>query len=953
MNIKIWNKGQLGSGLMLALLVWPALMKGQTRYSISKKNHTIEITSGSASYVFNGNFSILYSEKDPDMALRPAGIDGVSYNVPTWKTYPGKKAYLKQTKTDASVAGDGFDDKILRSAQGGRTTNIANGAMEINISPASISQNGNTVVFKYKSNPLFNFSARLVLLEGKYPSLEFTLEPLANGYFSAGYTGAPTFKPESLKEIWQPFIWQEMRFPDKPYLTTAHMSPVPATLLNDGKNTLGVMAAPKYLPFDPLPLLTNSQFGIALRNQEGNAQNAVYAPILGGIHSKMKAGTAFEFQVYLIVEPMTISRTYEQLARTYFGFKDYRKNDIASLNQALDNITAYSLSKYALFVDSLKGCAYSTDVPGAVKNVSSLNPLELSIVMDNKTMFDKRAYPLIEYMLSREKFLFSLDSTQKIQSPSRKLKGPVAPISELVSLYNVFNKENPLFREMAKNEYFHVRERNLDVKESGNSWMNSMHLYKATGDKAYLEKTTKGADEYLKTRVERPQTTFRDKTAGGLFFWPTFTNKWIDLMELYELTGHKKYLDAAQEGARHYAMFTWMAPAIPDSMITVNKDGKAPMYWYLKSKGHKQMYYPEEKAPAWRLSEVGLTPESSGTSTGHRAIFMANYAPWMLKLGYYTNDPYLKEIAKAAVIGRYRNFPGYHINTERTTAYEKMDFPLHDHKDQSVNSFHYNHILPMASMLLDYLVTDAFVRSEGKIDFPAEFIEGYAYLQSNFYGSKKGVFYDEKDIQLWMPGKLLKSSNVELNYISGRKGNTVFIAFMNQSVQPVTSSIELNQDLVKLSNGSAVSVYQGDKWMKGQAIGAEGFPVTVAANGLTVIKIEQAAPIIQIQDKLLAAGSTVKNDQVDIDLGNARAFSFRFGNLSKAYVYLQDDDSVFSEVSMSYSLKGSKKNTITDKDYPFEFTVDLPQGDNSVTIKLDAVRKDGSKVSSTAVKLGN
>lgn len=941
------------TSILLALLVWPALMNGQTKYSVSRKNRTIEIISGAATYTFNGNFTILYTEKDPDMALRPAGIDGVSYNVPTWKTYPGKKADLKQTKTDASVAGDGFDDKILRSAQGGRTTNMANGAKEINISPVSISQKGNTVVFKYKSNPLFDFNAKLVLLEGKDPALEFTLLPHANGYFSAGYTGAPTFKPERLKEIWQPFIWQEMRFPDKPYLTTAHMSPVPTTLLNDGKNTLGVMAAPKYLPFDPLPLLNNSQFGIALRNEKGDAQNAVYAPILGGVHSKMKAGAVFRFQVYLITEPMTINRTYEKIARTYFGFKDYRKNDIASLNQALDNITDYSLSKYALFVDSLKGCAYSTDVPGAVKNVSSLNPLELSIVMDNKTMFDKRAYPLIEYMISREKFLFSLDSTQKIQSPSRKLKGPVAPISELVSLYNVFNKENPLFKEMAKNEYFHVRERNLDVKESGNSWMNSMHLYKATGDKTYLEKATQGADEYLKTRVQDPQKTFRDKTAGGLFFWPTFTNKWIDLMELYELTGIKKYLDAAHEGARHYAMFTWMAPAIPDSMITVNKDGKAPMYWYLKSKGHKQMYYPQEKAPAWRLSEIGLTPESSGTSTGHRAIFMANYAPWMLKLGYFTNDPYLKEIAKAAVVGRYRNFPGYHINTERTTAYEKLDFPLHDHKDQSVNSFHYNHILPMASMLLDYLVTDAFVRSEGKIDFPAEFIEGYAYLQSNFYGNKTGAFYDEKDVQLWMPVKLLNSSNVELNYISGRKGNSVFIAFMNQSAQPVTSSIVLNQNLVKLSNGSAVSVHQGDEWLKGQPIGADGFQVTVAANGLTVIKIDQAEPKIQIQDKLLARGSTVKNDQVDIDLGNAKAFSFRFGNLSKAYVYLQDDDTVFSEVSMSYSLKGGKEETIIDKDYPFEFTVDLPEGDNLVTIKLEAVKKDGSKVSSTAVKLGN
>ncbi len=82
------------------------------------------------------------------------------------------------------------------------------------------------------------------------------------------------------------------------------------------------------------------------------------------------------------------------------------------------------------------------------------------------------------------------------------------------------------------------------------------------------------------------------------------------------------------------------------------------MYWYLRSKGHQQMYYPEEKAPAWRLSEIGLTPESSGTSTGHRGIFMANYAPWMLRLGYYAKDSFLMQVAKAAIIGRVQEFPG-------------------------------------------------------------------------------------------------------------------------------------------------------------------------------------------------------------------------------------------------------------------------------------------------------
>ncbi|MCH5598397.1 hypothetical protein [Niabella ginsengisoli] len=274
---------------------------------------------------------------------------------------------------------------------------------------------------------------------------------------------------------------------------------------------------------------------------------------------------------------------------------------------------------------------------------------------------------------------------------------------------------------------------------------------------------------------------------------------------MYELTGEKKYLDAAQDGARHYTLFTWMVPRIPDSLITVNKGGKAPMYWYLKSKGHEPMYYPEEKVPAWRLSETGLTPESSGTSTGHRAIFMANYAPWMLRVGFHAKDSFLTQVAKAAIVGRYTNFPGYHINTERTTAYEKTDYPLRDHKKLSVNSFHYNHILPMASLLVDYLVSDAYARSKGNIDFPNEYIEGYAYLQNKFYGTSKGVFYGRKQLQLWMPSRLLKIDNVELNYIAARAGDTLYLAFMNQSAMNVTSKVTLNPNWITSSPSATIT----------------------------------------------------------------------------------------------------------------------------------------------------
>lgn len=920
-------------------------VSAQTTSKIVEKDKQVVITSKATPYKFTGQFTVFFSKTDPKMVARPAGIKSVNYNVLTWQAVG--KADLAQTKVNKAEAGDGFDDKILAGDKANRTPNFFNASAVYGLSPVSATSKKNVLTFNYADQKLFDFSASITLNDTNYPVIKFTLRPKVSGYYSVCYSGAPAFAANKLNEIWQPLIWQEKRFPDKPYLTPSYLNPIPTTFVNDGKNTIGVLADPKYLPFDPLPVLTNSQFGVSVRDSLGRAQTQIIAPILGGYQSKMAAGTAFNFSAALVVEPMSVNLAYEKIARTVFGFKDYRHNDIATLNQTLDNIVSYSLTKYALFVDSLKGCAYSTDVPGAVKNVSSLHPLELAILMNDKAMFEKRAYPLMEYLLSREKFLFSLDSNQVIQSPSRKLKGPVAPVSELVSLYDIFNKQNPLFLTMAQTESGKSRKRNLDDEGRGDTWQNIMYLYKATGDKSLLAKATREADAYLKNLDES-----KDKFTGSKFFWTTFTNDFIGLYQLYEITGNKKYLDAAHEGARYYTMFTWMTPKIPDSLVTVNKGGKAPVYWYLQGKGHKPMFYPEEKVPAWRLSEMGLTSESSGTSAGHRAIFMANYAPWMLKIGYYTHDAFLQQVAKAAIIGRYRSFPGYHINTARTDAYEKLDFPLHNFMDLSVNSFHYNHILPMASMLVDYLVSDAFVRSDGKINFPAEYAEGYAYLQNDLYGSKPGNFYNDKDVQLWMPAHLLKTSNIELNYITGRKGHDLYIALMNQSDKPVNSTISLNDSLVQLTN-AAYYTRVGNQWLNKTTIKGKSIHVNVKANGLTVVKIQGANMQSQFQDSLLDNHIAMVNDLIDVDFGHAKAMLFKLGDYStRAYVYLQDDDNIFSSVNLSYVDAGGKKQVISKKSYPFEFTVNLPPAQKHFEFTLQGTKKNGTLVKSSNIKLG-
>lgn len=908
-------------------------------------DHTFLVKSELAgSFICSPTFTVISSLKDPQLAMRPGGIDRVSYNIATWKVDPAnlkKEAVLKNVKKNAATAGDGFDDSILKGRIDSRTADLFYSGQVTVVTADAARLSGNSIVFEFPENPSFILKATLTLSDiCREPVLEYDFVLGKKGYYSVGFTGLPENKLADVDEIWQPMIWQEKRFPGMSYMTLAYRCTIPATMVCKDGQTIALIADPREMPFDPLPVLKNSRFGVAVRNSSGNAQPMVFAPAPGGQGALINVGKRFNFKMRIFASKGNCSDAYEKIAREIFGFTDYRSNNISSINETFENMLDYGMSKYSRFFEDLKGCEYSTDVPGAVKNVSSLNPLNMAIVTDDSEIFRRRAYPLMEYMLSREKFLFCLNREQKIQNPSRAMKGPCAPLTELAALYDVFQKSNPVLLTLAEKMYGRNRTLNLDVVEKGQSWKNSLAMYKAGGDKRYLERAIAGADDYLARRVDRQQTDFVDPDAGGLFFWTGYAPKWIDLIELYEQTGYERFLKAAQAGARLYAMYIWMCPAIPEKDIVVNKDGKAPLYWYLKSKGHNQMYLTEETAPAWRLSEIGLTPESSGTCSGHRAIFMANYAPWMLRLGYYANDSFLSDIARAAVIGRYRNFPGYHINTARTTAYEKADYPLREHKDLSVNSFHYNHIWPMMSMLFDYLVTDTFVRSEGQIDFPSQFIEGYAYLQNKFYGHKAGKWYGLEDVHLWMPKGLIDCDNVELNYISARVGGKLLVAFTNQSNKKVDADVSLNKELVGSLVGKkkVARVRQQNSVARSLVVDNGRFNVSVQAKGITTVEINDVLIEPKFQASLLdrSAMDAWEQDYLETDFGNGRAMILNGEKNNTAYIYLQADDEVYREVSLRYRDAGQWKS-IVDKDYPFEFTVALDKGVGQFEFTLSGV----------------
>lgn len=933
--------------LAVSLMMVVSLQAGGCRLD----GTTVMLSDGKITLPFVPRFTVIYSAVDPELSAKPAGIDRVQYNVAVWNA-SGQINVLEHTQRKDDQFGDGFDDKILNNGKNPVTPDLY-GAGEVFCFEASGAREKDGVIrFTFPSSPLGSLKASICVTE-EYPSLSFEFIPAKSGYFSVGYTGAPACETSEVSEVWQPLIWQERRIPALPYLTLAYRCPVPTTLATRDDVTVGVVADAAEFPFDPLPTMGNSRFGVALINGRGEVQPQLFAPVMGGAGSKMERNDRFNFTVRLYMKAMDCSASFEKISRDLYGFRDYRHNVLGSLNTTLDNMIDYGMSSYSLFIDSLKGCNYSTDAPGAVKNVSSLNPLQIALLTGRKDIYEQRAYPMVEYVLSRDKFLFSLDPKQRIQYPSRLLTGPCAPISELAALYNITGDSNPYLIQLAQKEYGTSRVRNLDKADRGNSWQNALALYRATGDETWLDKARSGADLYLAERVDRPQTDFSEADAE-FFFWTGFTPDWVSLFQLYEVSGDRRYLDAAHRAIRQYAMFVWFAPQIPDAMVTVNPDGMAPHYAYLKGKGYKRMAAPREEVEAWRLSEIGLTPESSGTSTGHRGVFMTNFAPWMLRIGYLTGDQWLQDIARSAVIGRYSNFPGYHINTARTTVYEKEKYPYRKYDELSVNSFHFNHIWPHTNTLTDYLVTDTYVKSKGGIDFPAQFTEGFAYLQSKFYGHKPGRIYDYEGVNLYLPQRLLTGGSKELNYIAGYDADRFFIVLTNQSADRQQTTVVLNDSVFGTLSGRE---YPVEVWMENRKATSTRMTngkvsVSVEPSGITLLAIEGLHAESPLRKEFEKSAPVWTTPYCLDEKSGLTAMVLGMGeHLNTLYAYVNKDDAGYDRAVLHYAIDGDAWQTVEKGWFPFEFTLSLTPENRNIKLKVVQRHTSGTEETSRIIEL--
>jgi hypothetical protein len=907
---------------------------------------------------------VVFSEAKPE--LLSAAVDG--YNgVIRWKTSDGK--------VDLNIFNLVGKDIIANKVE------LENGKL----------------VFSFPVSSYGKLSLQVLLPQAnESPSFVMGIDAAKNGWYSLGFTGITPKTPEKLDFLYQPLVWSWKRFPSQPCITEESHATTAAVFINSNGFSEGIAPATEMIPyryalsanwsnkagkklgskFAYTKKTGNSLFGLSLRNNEGLAQPMVFAPLFGGEGSYIPKHHNYSFTCKYLFTPGDWLAGSEFLLYNICKYKNERQNGTVTLNQTLDNMIAFGMNdSYSGWMDEYKGFDYRFDGPGTVKVVSALHALGIALTTGDYEVYKRRALPLIEYMMSRQKYLFAYDTLQKTQAPSYELKGPCAEIGELAGLHLMTNGNSSVFEKETERIFGKPRKLNLNTLTGGASWQDYMARYKITGNADDLKKATENALIYVEQNVKSFPTSFtssaglKDKQAA---FQIDFTSNIYDLFELWELTKVKVFLEAARIGARHLALWARSNPMAPDSVITVNEGGVVEGIFPGRRQGttshdfvprDESTRIAEQKIPAWRTSLVGLVPEQHSTYT-YGPIMLSHHAAWFLRIAGLTGDKVLADAAYNAVLGRYANFPGYYFTSLYTNVYQMPDYTMRDFDDVHYNAIFYNHVWPHIALINDFLISDAFYRSDGKVDFPSVYAPGFAYLTSKVYGNKPGTVFGNEKVRLWLPAKALQTSNVAFNHLFGVSDNAFYVVLMNTSKNDETTTIQLNQDKVTYDSGRRYSsvIYSSDgKKSNGEVLDGK-FSISVSAGGLVAVKIQELVVDIplfsdydKMQDKTSAESKNYFRETGESPfIGNLTGMMINLTpEFSDCYIYSDVLETKVRKATLNYKIGEGAWQKQSDAIYPYEFSIRLTVPKQKLIFKWVSEGKDGSVFESKQIELSN
>lgn len=854
----------------------------------------------------------------------------------------------------------------------------------------------------------------------KEPLVELEFTPKKDGAYSFGmFNQVNEWTDIQTEYVLMPFEYQEDRMPESGRLTSEALltTPLSQATYKNNEYTLGVAVDPSSIEYRWARITQGgmktdyygnevmlddrekqSNFGMGLRGFEGGIQPSLFAPVMGSYDSNMKSGEVFSFAYRPTATKGDWYENYKHTVRDVIGFYDYRENYFCSMTDAAFNLYNLLLDDYYSGWDDNAKAHYNMEDSFWATNSDGLSYLQFYLLTDDKEMLEERTIPSMAYMLGRggSHIWYRHSERDYPEGPLNRI--PYSGIGSMGNstyggAYLMTRGQMPVFHKIAtdglRDTYVRAGVGTKLTNPSESLWMERM----STG---VLDQAITEAERYMKYGVYTPVSNNIEDGFVNRCVYPHYQS----MIELYEETGEQKYLDAAISAGRRALPTYWCMPMPEEGVYDVYDEKEIHKFWFTRYSRYN-MYWrgnergkigiigirgdindPEESQrvydvaldenaiiqssepiPRWVASRVGLGMEGKGTySSAQQNILLSTWAGELLRLGYLAKDELMMDFARSSVVGRCANYPGYYYREFRTYPFE-ADFP---YRGPDTTNLYYHHIPIHLTLIQDFLFANAYVSSDGKVDFPYTRSQGYAWFNNRHFGSEPGKIYDEEGMWPWLKEGTIKVSSKQVDWIAGRKDNRCAFVFTNASYDEQNFVVDFNQEL-GIKDGDTAVIYdkEGNKSyaeIKNNrlelVLSGKGI-VTVAVNAVNVTAPEISKVSFSKEDYVgktlsmegLSASAMLEGNVYAEETGyDVNAYTIQmlpetyYAYVNAGFVSCNEDAENGIDKCIIYYDNGNGEVSEEDSVFPFEFLIPT-DSENEISFMVETIKGNTSKMS--------
>lgn len=316
-----------------------------------------------------------------------------------------------------------------------------------------------------------------------------------------------------------------------------------------------------------------------------------------------------------------------------------------------------------------------------------------------------------------------------------------------------------------------------DLKDFRPTFYGLIVAYRMLGDKKYLDAAIKGADWFIK---EASSKGFFLGVCGDLRFAPDFATGQSSqaMLDLYDLTGTKKYQQAAIDIAKLYTTSIYTQPVPSKEIKTVNG----------------------RKREDWEIAQAGLSFEHGGgigSANIHGPILLASHAGLFVRIFGLTGDSLFITMARTGALGR----DGFVDSATSVASY------YWDAMNRGSGPYPH-HAWWQVGWLTDYLLSEIQMRSGNKIVFPQGFITPKVGAHKTFGFAPGKIFGEEANLAL--NREMVSISDPYVDYYAARTADdkTVYLMLLNDDDEARTIDVKINASKLFAKTGHQVKSVQ-------------------------------------------------------------------------------------------------------------------------------------------------